>query len=650
MGGEATVFPAALGLGASWDPALVEEVYTAVAAECRERGSNYVYAPVLDLARDPRWGRIEETFGENPYLVAAMGVAAVVGLQGTEDQIAPDRVLACAKHFFGHGIPQAGSNAAPVALGERELRRDHLLPFAAVINKANVGAIMAAYHELDGIPMHANAMWLGEVLRNELGFTGMVSSDGFGVPQLATLHRVASDPADAARQAFAAGIDCEVPEPIGSPFLVEEVRAGRLAVEVVDRACRNVLQAKDRLGLLGTDQPGETRSTPATVDANAHRALALRAAERAVVLLTNRTSLLPLEPTTMGTLLVCGPNAAEAHLGGYTDPGATGVSVLDGIRSRFKEAAVSFREGCRITDEPAGAATWWQDEVHLAAPTADDKRIEAAVAAAAQAEVVVAVIGGNEATHREGWWFDHLGDRSELTMAGRQDELVERLAASGTPTVAVVLSAGPVDLRRVVAAADAVVWSCYPGELGGEAIARVLAGDADPAGRLPVTFPRSTGQIPIYSGRQPSAGRGYLHGSPSPLFSLGHGLSYTTFSLDSIRATPAAITAEELDAGASIGLEVAITNTGSRRGSELIRVHLGDVVASVAQPQRLAGFCRVDLEPGCSTNVALELEAAAFALLDRSMQRVVEPGDFVIRVHAGGQLDELSIHVSHGGA
>ena len=645
MGGEATVFPAALGLGASWDPDLVEAVYTAVAAECRARGSNYVYAPVLDLGRDPRWGRIEETFGEDPYLVATMGVAAVGGLQGRADRIAPDRVLACAKHFVGHGIPQAGSNAGPVALGERELRRDHLMPFEAVIREGNVGAIMVAYHELDGIPMHANSRWISAVLRDELGFAGMVSSDGFGVPQLATVHRVAGDAADAARQAFTAGIDCEVPEPLGSSSLAEEVRAGRLTIDVVDRACRNVLTAKHRLGLLGAEGPSEPESGVADVDRRANRALALRAAEQAVVLLTNNNSLLPLHAATTGTMLVCGPNAAQAHLGGYTDPEATGVSVLDGLRARFTTSTVSFREGTRITSEPATPATWWQDDVDLADPAADDTRIVAAVGAAAEADVAVAVIGGNEATHREGWWFDHLGDRSDLTMAGRQDELVERLAATGTPTVAVVISAGPVDLRRVVAAADAVLWSCYPGELGGEAIARILAGDTEPAGRLPVTFPRSTGQIPIYSGRQPSAGRGYLHGDASPLFPLGYGLSYTTFSLDSIRSTSSLVAADELTAGSTVGVGVEITNTGARPGSELVRVHVDDVVASVAQPQRLAGFSRVQLEPGCSTAIEFRLGAAAFALLDRYMQRRIEPGDFVITVHAGDQVESCTIHV-----
>lgn len=648
MGGEATVFPAALGLAASWDPALVEAVYTAVAGECRARGSNYVYAPVLDLARDPRWGRIEETFGEDPYLVAAMGVAAVIGLQGTGDPIAPDRVLACAKHFFAHGIPQAGANAGPVALGERELRRDHLMPFEAVIREANVGAIMIAYHELDGIPMHANARWISKVLRNELGFTGMASSDGFGVPQLASVHGVAGDAADAARQAFTAGIDCEVPEPIGSSSLVADVRAGRFAIDAIDRACRNVLTAKGRLGLLDTQGSARTENALADVDHKGHRALALRAAEQAVVLLANGASLLPLDAAGAGTVLVCGPNAAEAHLGGYTDPDAVGVSVLDGIRSRFETATVSYREGCRITDEPATAATWWQDEVQLADPAADDDRIEAAVAAAGDADVVVAVIGGNEATHREGWWFDHLGDRSDLTMAGRQDELVERVAATGTPTIAVVISAGPVDLRRVVGSADAVVWSCYPGELGGVAIARILAGDTDPAGRLPVTFPRSTGQIPIHSGQQPSARRGYLHGELSPLFPFGHGLSYTSFSLGPIRASTSEITVDELNAGAKVGLEIAITNTGAQRGSELVRVHLDDLVASVAQPQRLVGFHKVDLEPGASTTIEFALESPAFALLDRTMQNRIEPGDFEIAIYAGHQLETLTIHVDGG--
>ncbi|MDJ0499120.1 MAG: glycoside hydrolase family 3 N-terminal domain-containing protein [Acidimicrobiia bacterium] len=648
MGGEATVFPAALGLAASWDPALVEAAYAAVAAECRERGSNYVYAPVLDLARDPRWGRIEETFGEDPYLVATMGVAAVVGLQGKGDRIAPDRVLACAKHFFGHGIPQAGSNAGPVALGERELRRDHLMPFAAVIREANVGAIMVAYHELDGIPMHANSRWVSEVLRNELGFAGMVSSDGFGVPQLATVHRVADTPTDAARQAFTAGIDCEVPEPVGSAALVEEVRAGRLSVDVIDRACRNVLNAKHRLGLLAPKGSSEPGTYVVEVDRSEHQALALRAAEQAVVLLTNDNSLLPLDVSPTGTILVCGPNAAGAHFGGYTDPDAAGVSILEGMRARFKTSTVAYREGCRITEEPATAATWWQDEVRLADPAADDDRIAAAVAAAANADVVVAVIGGNEATHREGWWFDHLGDRSDLTMAGRQEELVERIAATETPTVALVISAGPVDLRRVVAAADAVVWSCYPGELGGEAIARILAGDTDAAGRLPVTFPRSTGQIPIYSGRQPSAGRGYLHGDAAPLFPLGHGLSYTTFGLDSVRVATSQVTVDDLAAGGNVVIEVTITNTGARSGSELIRVHVDDLIASVAQPQRLAGFCRVELEPGGSTTAEFRLDAAAFTLLDQNMQSRIEPGEFMVTVYAGDQRRNVMIQVGDG--
>jgi beta-glucosidase len=640
MGTGATVFPAALGLGATWDPALVELVYTAVARECRARGSNYIYAPVLDLARDPRWGRIEETFGEDPHHVAAMGVAAVVGLQGTAERIAPDRVLACAKHFVGHGVPQAGANAAPVTAGERELRRDHLLPFQAAI-QANVGAIMIAYNELDGLPMHGNTRWITGVLRDELGFAGLVTSDGFGVPQLETVHRVAGSPADAALLAFSAGIDCEVPEPVCSPSLVEHVRTGRLPADVVDKACRSVLVAKNRLGLLND----KTEAATVGFDGRAHRALAQRAAEQAVVLLSNDGSLLPLDPDSPGTMLVCGPNAADPHFGGYTDPDASGSSLLQGLRNRFESWTTVFEEGCRITEEPAGPGTWWQDDVRLADPAADEDRLVSAVAAAEDADIAVVVLGGNEATHREGWWFDHLGDRAELTLVGRQDELIERIAATTTPTIAVVISAGPVDLRRVVAAADAVVWSCYPGELGGGAIACVLAGDADPAGRLPITFPRSVGQVPIYSGRQPSAGRGYLYSDSSPLFPFGYGLSYTSFALGQVRPSTSRITVTELTAGAAIELEVEITNTGMRPGSELIRVQIQDEIASVAQPPRLAAFTRVDLEPGATARVVLCLDEAAFALIDRSMQRLIEPGDFSVTAMAGEQHRELTIHV-----
>ncbi len=642
MAPDATVFPSALAMAATFDPGLIEQVYTAVALETRVRGANYVYAPVLDLARDARWGRVEETFGEDPLLASHLGVAAVRGLQGADpERIPPDRVLACAKHFVGHGVPQAGSNGAPVQLGERELREDHLAPFAAAVD-AGVGAIMAAYHDLDGIPVHVNRWLLTDVLRDELGFTGMVTSDGFGVPQLASLHRVAVDPVDAARQAFVAGIDCEVPEPRGAAGLADLVRAGHLDEQVIDRACGNVLRAKDRLGLL--DQPVATTEPP-SVDTTAHGQLAAEVARRSAVLLTNDR--LPLDPTQLGQILVTGPNAAHGHLGGYADPSATGVSVLAGIRARFADSYVTFAEGCRITDVPAGAHTWWDDEVVLSDPARDDDRLVEAVTAAADADVTIAVIGGNEATHREGWWFDHLGDRAELTMAGRQDELVERLAATGTPLVAVVISGGPVDLRRVVEVADAVLWVGYPGQDGGTAIAELLAGDHAPSGHLPITWPRTTGQIPIHAGRRPSAGRGYLHETAAALFPFGHGLTYTRFDADLVAVSPATIEVGALAAGEAVELTVDVTNSGEREGHALVRITVDDLVASVTRPRdRIRAFQTVAVAAGRTERVVLRLGFADLALLDATMTPVVEPGTFELTVHVGDRTATAMLEVT----
>ncbi|RZV46049.1 MAG: beta-glucosidase [Acidimicrobiales bacterium] len=638
MGAGATVFPAALGLAATWDRELLEEVYTVVALEARERGSNYVYAPVLDVARDPRWGRVEETFGEDPFLIGSLGVAAVHGLQGREFNIPHDRVLACAKHFVGHGVPQSGRNSAPVQLGPRELRTDHALPFAMVIDQADVGAIMAAYHDIDGIPVHGNEEVLVGLLRDELGFEGMVTSDGFGIPQLRSLHRVVEDAEAAARLAFTSGVDCEVPEARCSANLASDVRSGVIDEAVIDRACRNVLRAKHRLALL--EPYIEPLALPA-IDPSTRVDLTQRAAELGVVLLTNN-GVLPL--SSSATIAVSGPNAEHAHLGGYTDPAASGVSILDGIRERFGSSAVTFTEGCRITDDPAGAHTWWLDAVTLADPALDDDRIRQAVAEAAQADIAVVVVGGNEATHREGWWFDHLGDRADLTMAGRQDELVERIAATGVTTIAVVVSGGPVGLERVVKAADAVLWTCYPGERGGTAIARVLAGDVEPGGRLPITFPRHSGQIPIHRGRRPSAHRPYFHSDSTPLFAFGHGLGYTSFSLTDPRIA-ACPRIGELEAGATVIIAASLENTGDRSGSEVVRVEVEDQFASVAQPARLVDFTRVALEPGQLVNVQFELDQSAFRLLDRSMTWTVEPGAFTVRLVAGGDSLQVDIRL-----
>ncbi len=648
----ATVFPVPIAQAASWDATLVERMATVTAREARRRGANYVYAPVLDLARDARWGRVEETFGEDPVLVARLGVAVVHGLQGrpgpgVDPQDAPipaDRVLACAKHFVAHGAPQAGLNGAPVDLGPRSVRDEHLPPFRAAV-AAGVGAVMVAYHELDGVPLHVHDELLTDVLRGELGFRGMVTSDGFGVPQLARLHHVAADATDAAARAVRAGVDCEVPEPIGTPGLVDRVRTGALDGAVVDRAARAVLGVKARLGLLPGQEPA-----PPTVDADEDPvALAREAAEAGVVLLENPHGLLPLRRERIRRVLVTGPNAEHAHLGGYCDPSATGIPVLDGLRAALgPDVEVVHATGCRISEEPAGPATWWAPEVRLADPVEDDALLDAAVAAAADVDVVVAVIGGSEATHREGWWFDHLGDRETLTLAGRQDELVERLAATGVPVVAVAISGGPVDLGRVADAAGALLWTGYPGEQGGPAIARVLLGDAVPGGHLPVTFPRSVGHVPVRTARRPSAGRGYLHDTAAPRYPLGHGLGYATTTVEVAPPTRTTLPVGELATGAAFTLDVTVTCDGAHAAVELVTLHVTDDVSSVTRPLgRLVDLATLRLAPGGTGHVTLRADRDALALLDRDLRSVVEPGTFTLEVRAGSRpVATLTVEVT----
>ena len=635
----ATSYPAAIALASTWDPDLVESVYAAVAREVRSRGSNYVYAPVLDLARDPRWGRVEETFGEDPYLTARLGVAAVRGLQGTEWSIPADRVLACAKHFAGHGAPESGMNGAPLRAGEREMREHHLVPFEAVVKEAGVAALMAAYHEIDGVPCHANGRLLIDLLRTEWGFTGMVSSDGFGIPQLATVHKVAADETEAGRLAIMAGVDNEVPEPRCYASLGDQVRAGVLPEPVIDRAVANVLSMKDRLGLLDPVAAGDAELAMRTVNNADHQALALEAARRSIVLLANREHALPLDVASLGKVAVIGPHAAELHLGGYAADPRRGVTVLEGMRERLGETRLTYAEGCRVAEPPHGAAVWWADDVTVADPQDQDALIAAAVEAAEEAEVVVLAIGGSEATCREGWWYDHLGDRDSLDLPGRQADLVMAVAATGTPLVAVVMGGRPLDLGVVIEHCAAVLQVWYPGQEGGTAVAEILCGDVNPSGKTAITFPRSVGQLPTYLGRKPSADRGYLFASHEPLFPFGFGLSYTSFSYGTVT-----LDSTEIDVDGEVRVMVDITNTGSRPGAEIVQLYIRDLVSTVTRPTRmLRRFARVELESGETRTVNFELTGEDLALVDLHMKRIVEPGEF--EIHVGGSSTDTKIAV-----
>ena len=619
-----THFPSALGLAASWDPDLVERVYTAVAREVRARGSNYVYAPVLDLARDPRWGRVEETFGEDPFLVSALGVAAIRGLQGDSWKIPPDRVLACAKHVVAHGVPEGGRNAAPVHIGERDLRSTHLVPFRAAA-EAGVGAMMAAYHALDGVPCHVNRWLLQGVLRDEWDWGGMVTSDGYAVPQLVTVHGVAANEADAAGQVLEAGVDAEVPEGVCFVHLPDLVRSGRLDEDLIDRAVGRVLTAKDRLGLL--DEPDDRKKVPlSAVHAPAHVELALSAAHRSAVLLVNNPvggrPLLPLD-SRRGAIAVVGPNAAEVHLGGYSaDPGS-GSSVLDGMRSRFGDARIRYAIGCHIT-ERTGPSAWWADDSVLADFDDQDATIAEAAAVVADCDVAEVIVGGDESTAREAWSDEHRGDRDSLSLPGRQEDLLRAIAATGTPLVAVVMGGRPLDLAVVLEVCDSVLQVWYAGEEGGAAIADLLAGDVAPSGHLPITMPATVGQLPMHSGLAASSDRRYLFTQTGPCFPFGYGLTYTTFSVTEPEIVPRRI---PLD-GTAVA-SATVTNTGTRSGGCVVQCYVGDRIASVARPERrLSGFQRLTLDPGEQRELRFDLGSEHLVLLDRTMLERVEAGEF----------------------
>jgi beta-glucosidase len=636
-----TSFPQAIALASTWDPRLVEEVLAVAAAEMRARGMHLALTPVLDLARDPRWGRTEETYGEDPYLAAVLGVAAVCGLQGRGPGVTRRHVLATAKHFAVHGQPEGGTNAAPGNCAERVIREQFLRPFQAAVQEAGVACVMASYNEVNGIPSHINLWLLRDILRREWGFQGIVVSDGWGVNDLVRLHRVAATNAEAARKALQAGIDLE----LGTCFaeLVQEIREQRVAEATLDAAVARVLTAKFTLGLFEhvyVDADEAERFT----NRAAHRQLALEAAHKAIVLLKNESRLLPLDAANLRTIAVIGPNAADLHLGGYSaDPGC-GVSVLEGIRQKVgKRVRVLYAEGCRITEGVQGWAAWSEDDVVPGDPAEDAARITEAVHVAQEADVALVVVGDNESTCREGWSATHLGDRDSLDLLGRQDELIRAVVETGIPTIVLLINGRPISINYAAARVPAILEGWYLGQETGTAVADVLFGDVNPGGRLPITFPRSVGQLPSYYYQKPSAKRGYLFTSHEPLFPFGHGLSYTTFGYDNL-----CLASPRIGVGGTAVVSAEVTNTGDRVGDEVVQMYVRDQVSSLTRPvMELKGFQRITLQPGEARTVEFALTPEALAFLDVNMEWVVEPGVFDIMVGgSSAQVNTVRLEVA----
>jgi beta-glucosidase len=635
-----THFPIPIGLASAWDPALVERVMSAAALEARARGTHAVLSPVLDLARDPRWGRTEETYGEDPYLVSRLGIAAIRGYQGSGRPLARDKVFATAKHFAVHGPHEGGVNTAPSNFGERTIRDQYLFPFEAALREARPLQVMPSYNEVDGVPSHQNAWLLETVLRGEWGFDGLVVSDYFGIDQLMDRHHTAGTLEEAALQALRVGVDIELPDPKAFPTLAAAVRGGRLPEGVLDAAVARNLRLKFLAGLFEDPFVDPERAERLSNSAE-HQALALDAARRSIVLVKNDGGVLPLDRARLRRVAVIGPNAAQVHLGGYSNKPGRGASLLDGIRALAGPGVeVSYAEGTRITEHPAN---WYTDDVVLGDPEKNRARIQEAVAVAKQADAVVLVIGTNESTSREAWADNHKGDVASLELMGQQNELVEAVAATGKPVVVVFIGGRPQALGRVDAAARAILVGWYLGQEGGTAAAEALFGDVNPGGKLPISFPRSVGQLPVYYGRKPTSFRPYLDAPRGPLYAFGHGLSYTGFRLDDPRVTPASI-----PAGGTATVSVRVTNTGTRAGDEVVQLYVRDRVASVTRPvMELRGFHRVGLKPGEATTVELPLGPEALAFTNAAMKRVVEPGTFDVMVGASSeQLTTVTLEVT----
>jgi len=632
----ATSYPQPIALAASFDPALVEEVMTAVAQETRARGAHHTLAPVVDVMRDPRWGRTEETYGEDPYLVSRMGVAAVQGLQGraAPGKIDPSHVMATLKHFAVHGQPEAGMNAGPGNYSERVIREVFFPPFVAAIKEAHVRAIMPAYVEIDGVPAHANKLFLQDILRKEWGFDGLIVSDYFAVEQLNSLHHVVDSDAAAARLAFESGVDLELPDPKLYPLLADQVKSKAIPMALIDKSVARVLRAKFELGLF--EQPYVDVEQADKISGSAeHAALARKAADRSIVLLKNAGNLLPLDRNKVKSIAVIGPNGEPCRLGGYSGVPKRCIGVLRGIRDALGPtgAKVLWAPGCGITR----GSDWWADKVDTFTAEEDRKMIDDAVAVARKADVIVLAVGDSEQSSREGWAPNHLGDRPSLDLPGRQEELVRAILAVGRPTVAVLLNGRPPSINQLAQQAGAILEGFYLGQEGGATVAAALFGDINPGGKLPVSVARSAGHLPIYYNYKPSARRGYLFDDVTPLYPFGHGLSYTTFAYKNVKVTPAPTKA---DADA-VTVSVDVSNTGARAGDEVAQLYLRDVVSSVTRPvKELKGFQRVTLKPGETKAVSFTLGHDALGFWKTPREFVVEPGKFDVTVggsSAGGQ-------------
>ena len=623
---QSTVFPVAPLLGSTWDIDLIEKIYSAVAKEARSYGITHTATPVIDLLRDPRFGRSEEMFGEDPYHVAEMGVASILGLQGRSPMIDGDHTLATAKHFTGHGEPEGGTNLAPSNLSERVLREVHFYPFEMAVKKANVRSVMASYNEIDGIPNHANNWLLNDVLRGEWGFSGFVISDYDAVNRMVTRQHACRDQAEAGMRAINAGMDFECPsnwKQYCFRFLPDLVKSGAVKESVIDSAVARVLRNKFIMGLF--EQPFVkiiSKNTRLEMHKN-HRQLALQAAEKGMILLKNENKTLPFNETKIRKLAIIGPNADEVHYGNYSNDTTPGVSIVEGLTAYAKgKFEVVYAEGFKIYENDTKIRE--EDKT----PEAENRRIQEAVELAKTCDAVLLVMGGNELTCREEW-RGHTGDRYDLDLLGRQDDLAQAIFDLKKQTAVLLINGRPLSVNYLAENAPAIIEGWYLGQEQGTAVANVVFGKVNPSGKLTVTIPRHVGQLPVYYNRKP-----YVHESPyitgdySPLYPFGYGLSYTQYTYTNLKLDKKKAVSQE-----PVTVTIDITNTGDRNGDEIVQLYIRDMVSSVTRPvQELKDFKRITLAKGETKTVEFTINNDKLQFFNTKMKRVVEPGEFEVMV------------------
>jgi len=627
---EATSFPNPLGLASSWNPELFGEVFDHVAREMRARGAHHALTPVVDVARDPRWGRIDETFGEDPHLNGRLGAAAVVGLQGSRDgTVDSDHVMATLKHYIGHGTPEGGLNCSPSICGTRELRGVHLAPFAHVLRVSQPASVMPSYNEVDGVPVHASKWLLQDILRDELEFGGLIVSDYFGVMRLHEGHRVAASKTEAAVLAFDAGVQLELPEPYAYRELEQCVDSGRIELKRIDAAVGAILEWKFRLGLF--ENPFvESKKAAAAVRAKSARGLALRAAEESMVLLKNEGDLLPLALDRYKKIAVIGPNSNVVRLGGYSGGPLKSVSLVEGIRARVTgHAEVLHANGCILVknEPPTAYERSKAEEVELAGEGDNIKLIEEARRTAAEADIVILVLGETESLCREAYSDKVVGDATTLDLPGSQPALVKAVLAAGKPVVAYLMNGRPLVLGELAEKAGAIIEGWYMGQETGTAAARIIFGDVSPSGKLTVSFPKSVGHIPAHYSKKPYAGVfPYVFSDNAAVFPFGHGLSYTRFSYGNAR-----IKKSEIARDGSTVSSVEVTNIGSREADEIVQMYLSADFSLVTRPRKeLKGFRKIRLKPGETRTVEFQLDSEALESWNVDMELSVEPGTYRI--------------------